>query len=205
MTNNIRTTGFSALLIATLLIMAIPANAQQSLFSDIKAYRIGDAITITLAERTAAQRESGWGRKTNSNLGGSGGVAGGSTVNGSFGLDAQFNSEASNKNDAVQKDLLTGVMTAVIVAVDSLSGNLVIEGERHLNVNGDTHIMKVKGSIRPYDVLGDNSVMPYQLANAKIEYRRAGGLKRAFIGPGTLATVAGVLDMGAAVVVGMSN
>jgi len=205
MTRLIRIAWLSGILLIAVLnalvMLSRPVLAQQSLFSDIKAYRVGDAITITLAERTAAQRESGWERMTNSRTSGSGSVAGG-TLGGSFGLDATFDNQARNQNEAVQRDLLQGTMTALVVGIDSLSGNLILEGERHLNVNGDTHVMKVQGTVRPYDVRGNNSVMSYQLANANIEYRRAGGIKRAFIGPGTLATVAGILLVGAAVLTG---
>ena len=178
-----------------------PAQAQQSLYADIKAFGIGDAITIVLAERTAAQRESGWERKTNSGMGGSASLDGAS-LNGSFGMNATFNNESSNQNESVQRDLLQGTMTAVVVALDSLSGNLVIEGKRNLNVNGDTHIMKVRGMVRPFDIMSDNSVMSYKLANADIEYRRAGDIKSALKRPGALAGAAAILLVGAAVMLG---
>ncbi len=196
-------TGITLLLVALAFMLAArPALAQQSMFADIKAYRVGDAITIQLAERTSAQQKSGWERSTNSNLGAGGGVDGGSLANGSFAVDATFNNQTQNKNASVQRDLLQGTMTAVVVAMDSLGGNLIVEGERSLNVNGETHIMSVKGSVRPYDVSSHNTIMSYQLANANIEYRRAGGIKRKLMGPGTLAGVATLLVVGAAVVAG---
>ena len=190
------------LLAISFLIAARPASAQPSLFADITAYRIGDAITITLAERTSAQRKSGWERKNSSNFGGGGSVDGGSTLNGRFGVDATFNNQSLNENESVQRDLLQGTMTALVVDVDSLSGNLVVQGERSLHVNGATHVMSVQGQVRPYDIRGNNMVMSYQLANAVIEYKRAGGIKRAFLGPGTLAGAATLLIIGAAIITG---
>lgn len=178
------------------------ATAQQSLFSDIRAYRVGDAITITLAERTAAQRESGWERSTNSGLSGGASLNGEAPLSGSFGVNATFNNEASNQNESVQRDLLQGNMTALVVAIDSLSGNLIVEGERNLNVNGDNHIMSVKGTVRPYDILSDNTILSYKLANANIAYRRDGKIKSAIKRPGALAGGAALLLVGAAVVFG---
>ena len=176
--------------------------AQQSLFSDIRAYRIGDAITITLAERTAAQRESGWERKTNSGTGGSASLDGGPNLTGSFGVNATFNNESSNQNESIQRDLLQGNMTALVVAIDSLSGNLIVEGERNLNVNGDNHIMSVRGTVRPFDILSNNTVLSYKLANANIVYKRDGSIKSSIRRPGALAGGAVLLLLGAAIVFG---
>lgn len=176
--------------------------AQQSLFSDIRAFRVGDAITITLAERTAAQRESGWERKTNSGLSGGASLNGGPSLSGSFGVNATFNNEASNQNESVQRDLLQGNMTALVVAIDSLSGNLIIEGERNLNVNGDNHVMSVRGSVRPFDIMSNNTILSYKLANADIVYRREDNIRSAIKRPGALAGGAALLLIGAAIVFG---
>ena len=176
--------------------------AQQSLFSDIRAFRVGDAITITLAERTAAQRESGWERRTNSGLSGGASLDGGPSLSGSFGVNATFNNQSSNQNESVQRDLLQGNMTALVVAIDSLSGNLVVEGERNLNVNGDNHIMSVRGVVRPFDIMSNNSVLSFKLANANIVYRRDDKIRSAIKRPGALAGGAALLLIGAAIVFG---
>ncbi|MEZ4702862.1 MAG: flagellar basal body L-ring protein FlgH, partial [Rhodothermales bacterium] len=133
------------------------------------------------------------------------GLDGGTALNGQFGLNATFQNDAERRNGSVQSDLLRGNMTAIIVAVDSLSGNLVVQGERSLNVNGETHLMEVRGMVRPFDIQGDNSVLSYQLANANIVYKRAGGVKRALLGPGALTGLATIVAIGAAAYVGISN
>ncbi len=196
-------TGAILLLIAiTLLFGARTAYAQQSLYSDIRAFRVGDALTIQLAERTQAQRKSGWENTNNSNLGAGSRVNGGDAVNGSFGVDATFNNQSQKQNESVQRDLLQGTMTALVVGMDSLAGNLLVQGERSLHVNGETHIMRVQGAVRPFDVSSNNTVMSYQLANATIEYKRAGGIKKALLGPGALAGAATLLVIGAAALTG---
>ena len=201
LSNPIRLLAVSGCLLVQIISMST-AHAQQSLFADIRAFRVGDAITITLAERTAAQRESGWERKTNSGTGGSASLDGGPNLSGSFGVNATFNNETSNQNESIQRDLLQGNMTALVVGIDSLSGNLIIEGERNLNVNGDNHIMSVKGTVRPFDILSDNTVLSYKLANANIVYRRDGSIRAAIKRPGALAGGAALLLIGAAIVFG---
>ncbi len=198
-----KVTGITLLFIALAVLMgARPAAAQQSLFSDITAFRVGDALTIQLAERTSAQRQSGWENSNSSGFGAGSRVNGGTTINGSFGADATFNNQAKKENESVQRDLLQGTMTALVVGMDSLAGNLMIEGERSLHVNGETHILRVQGAVRPFDVSSSNTIMSYQLANANIEYKKAGGIKRALMGPGALIGVATILVGGAAVVTG---
>ena len=171
-------------------------------FQIYEHFGVGDAVTITLAERTAAQRESGWERKTNSGTSGGASLDGGPNLTGSFGVNATFNNETSNQNESIQRDLLQGNMTALVVGIDSLSGNLIIEGERNLNVNGDNHIMSVRGTVRPFDIMSDNTVLSYKLANANIIYKRDGSIRAAIKRPGALAGGAALLLVGAAIVFG---
>ncbi len=182
--------------------VVVPARAQRSMFSDFKSYREGEILTIILAEQTAAQRESGWGNKASSKTGGSANVAGGSSLSGTFGIDAKFNKEATHENQSVQSDLLNGTITVRIVATDA-SGNLQIQGERRLQVNGETHIMKVSGLVRPYDVNPTNTVFSYKIANAQIEYRRAGGIKNSFMKPGRIVRLGVLAVLGGAIAYAM--
>jgi flagellar L-ring protein FlgH len=182
--------------LACVLLLAAPARAQLSMFSDPKANQVGDVITVILAERTAAQRESRWQDRSDARTGGAADVGGDGTLRGRFALDARFNREAQSRNESVQSDLLRGTLTAVVVGRDS-TGNLLIRGERTLNVNGEAHLMRLSGIIRPFDIRNDNSLFSYQIANANIEYRRA-GLVRRFIRPGAIARVGLIAVLGAA-------
>ena len=168
------------------------------MFADFKARQQGDIITIRLAERTAAARESGWENKSRSRRGGAAEIGSNTDLTGRFAIDAQFSKEGLNRNESVQSDLLSGTMTASIVQRDS-TGNLVIAGERKLSVNGETHIMKLSGLVRPNDIRTDNTVFSFQIANASIEYRRAGGIKRSIMRPGRLARLGAVALLGGAI------
>lgn len=190
---------FTALLSVLALLGGLaPAATAQSLFADPTARQAGDVLTVVLAERTAAARESGFQNSSTAGMGGAGTAQGGSDLSGRFALDASFKKEARNRNETVQKDLLSGTLTARVVAVDSV-GNLVVEGERRLNVNGVTHLMRLSGSVRPFDVRHDNTVLSHQIAGAVIEYRRA-GLGRRFIKPGTFAKIGAVAVLAGALV-----
>lgn len=187
----------AVLTLIMLSVLCIDGVQAQSMFSDFKARQVGDVITIRLLERTSAQRASQWENQSNAARGGEATVAGGNSLSGRFAVDSKFNNEAQNRNESVQSDLLNGTMTAVIVARDS-TGLLVLNGERKLNVNGETHLMKVQGMVRPFDIRPDNTIPSYQIANASIEYRRDGFRHKVFK-PGAFARIGSLLAIGAAV------
>lgn len=176
--------------------LALPARAQ-SMFADPKARRAGDLLTIVLAERTAASRESGWQSKSDAGLRADAAVSGAGTLAGRFAADATVNKNALNRNESVQSDLLSGTITAIVDSVDAATGLLYVRGERRLSVNGEAHLMKVSGLVRPYDVRYDNTVLSFQVANANIEYRRA-GFHRRFFKPALLVRTGVVLALGVA-------
>jgi flagellar L-ring protein precursor FlgH len=157
------------LLLLTLCALAAPALSAQSLFADPKANRAGDILTIVLSERTNAARSSQYDDQSRATLGGSAAGNAGAT----FALDATFAQDAEASNRTVQSDLLSGTLTALVDSVTT-QGNLFIVGEKSLNVNGVTHVMKVRGLVRPLDVRYDNTILSYQIADAHIEYRKAG-------------------------------
>ncbi len=169
------------------------------MFADARARQTGDVITILLSESTSAQRESSYQDRSNAQLGG-GASADGPSIAGTFGLDAQFSQGAENANETLQSDLLQGTLTVQVTEVNDV-GNLVVEGERRLNVNGVTHFMRVTGTVRPFDIQSDNTLFSYQIANANIEYRQT-GLVRRYTSPGFLTRVGAVAVLGAAIFFG---
>lgn len=191
----------ACLLLAAALAVCVvgEAQAQLSMFSDPKADAAGDLLTVVLIERTTAQRESAWSNQSNAGIAASSDVSGG-TLDGVFSADATLNKDASTANTSSQRDLLSGTVTTRITGVDEF-GNLVIEGERRLNVNGETHLLRIAGIVRPIDVRSNNTVLSPDIANAVIEYRR-GGIHRRFFSPGKLVRIGALALLGAAVALG---
>ena len=174
------------------------ASAQNSLFADPRAHDAGDVLTIVLAERTAAQRESAWENDSRAALG-TGASVGADGLSGQFAADARFSKEARARNESVQSDLLHGTMTALVVGVEP-TGNLQVRGERRISVNGEAHLLTVSGIVRPYDIRYDNTVLSHQIANAEIEYRRTGFGKRMFK-PGFFVKFGAIAALGVALFV----
>lgn len=177
-----------------------PASGQ-SLYSDPVARQPGDVLTIVLAEQTSAQRESSYEGSSSSAMGGSGSAAT-PTFSGQFGGDAEISTETNTNNESVQSDLLEGTVTARVTDVNE-AGNLLIEGERRLTVNGVTHVMEVSGVVRPSDVRHDNTVLSHQIAGANIKYSQAGFRHRGFFSRGLLLKAGTVAAIGLSVFLGL--
>ncbi len=196
-----QTSSYGAVILALLAsCSALPVRAQVSVFADPKAGALGDLVTVILVERTSAHRQSAWNNQSNGAIAGGAEVSGGTELSGKFGLDATFNKQARNKNSSSQEDLLNGTITARVTEVDP-TGNLHIEGERRLSVNGETHLLRVSGVIRPIDVRSNNTVLSPDIANADIEYRR-GGIHRRFFRPALFVRAGLVAIIAAAVAIG---
>lgn len=182
--------------------------AQNSLYRDIRASQVGDIITVILKESTMGTSSSDSKLQTSAD-----GQAEG-TITGNFlpfepvfGSGANVNYGSDQKNTATQRQLLEGYMSVQIVEVTP-RGDLLVEGTRSTEVNGETHEMMITGTVRPIDINGNNQVMSYRIANANISYFKKGGLKNDTKDRGLLKKIAfGVLSAGltaAAVIRGMN-
>lgn len=71
-----------------------------------------------------------------------------------------------------QSQLRDSLAARVAVVVTGLSptGNLLIEGERAVRVNGALRTIRLRGEVRPEDVRPDNTVLSHLVAHATIEY-----------------------------------
>lgn len=189
-----------AVSLLALVLTTLPAQAQLSVFADPKADAAGDLVTVVLVERTTASRQSAWQNASNAAVGGTAEVVGNSDISGRFGVDATFNKQARNQNSSSQHDLLNGTVTARVVDVDP-AGNLIIAGERKLSVNGETHLLRISGVVRPIDIRSNNTVLSPDIANADIEYRR-GGLHRRYFSPALFVRAGAVAAIIAAIIIG---
>lgn len=141
---------------------------QRSLFSDQKAFKIGDVLTIIVVEvssaESKAERDASRSGNINGSVSGSGALGFIPETGFSIGTGNEFKGQGSTSTRGIVKAKLG----AKIVGIDSV-GNLVIEGKRVVNVNGDAQIIKIKGVVRPSDINWDNTVYSYNIADAEIE------------------------------------
>ncbi len=150
------------------LCMADPSEGSffTSLYSDHRAAQVGDLVMVVISESSLASHSAS--RANDSSAGGSIGAGAGWL---SFIPLTSYTGQSKSgaKGQAQQRDLLSARIAALVTAV-APSGNLMIEGERTIQVNHDVCTIRLTGEVRPQDLGPSNTVLSHNVANAHIEY-----------------------------------
>ena len=149
-----------------------------SLFSDHRANRVGDIVTILIVEYSSASSEANSKTSKNSDHGVS--ATGGAKSDAYlplYGLRGQLKNGFDNEAATSRKGSLTAKITASISEV-AANGTLVVKGAREVLVNGEKESISISGTVRPEDINSDNSIYSYNMADAKISYSGKGLVDR---------------------------
>ena len=148
-----------------------------SLYSDVKARRIGDIITVNLRENTNATksanttttRESAVELNPIVGLGGQPVNVGNQSVQ--LGVDSS--NEFTGDAQANQSNSLNGNISVTVIEVLP-NQNWVIRGEKWLTLNNGDEYIRLTGIIRAADISPTNEVDSTKIANARIQYSGTG-------------------------------
>ena len=168
------------MLLIVLLFGLITLNAQDmrqnslfSLFSDQKANKVGDAVTILVVESSQAsnnaETSSGRTSKLDLNVAGTVGKKPLPGADISVGTDNQFSGNGTTKTTGM-------IQTKITATIDSVlpNNNLMIKGSRKIVINGEEQTIKIKGIVRTSDINADNSVLSYNISEAEISFEGSG-------------------------------
>ncbi|MCV6605288.1 MAG: flagellar basal body L-ring protein FlgH [Porticoccaceae bacterium] len=168
---------------------------ERAFFEDIKAHRVGDTITVLLTEQTSAEKSSATSLDRTNSTTITGPTILGSTpgVNSRYNLGADLDSQHdfSGQGSSNQSNSLSGSVTVTVARVLP-NGNLVIRGEKWIEINQGQEFVRIQGMVRPVDVSSDNVVLSTKVADARISYsgkgqmadtNRMGWLAKFFLGP----------------------
>lgn len=149
------------------------------LTEDIKARRVGDMLIVTLAERTDAEKTSATDTKKTTSVDitdpiilGTSAIKNGNAV---FRNNLESDQSFSGSGDTTQSNSLTGSVTVTVVDVLA-NGNLIVQGEKWININQGEDYVRVRGIVRPSDINPDNTILSTRIANAEIHYGGDGTL-----------------------------
>ena len=157
------------------------------LFEDVKARRIGDILTIRLTELTNATKSSSNDINKDQTstidnptiLGATPqfGLPGVLPLNLTDGnsLKTSLSSQHvfKGKSATAQRNSLTGDITVTIADVYP-NGNLMVRGEKRINLNAGNEYVKISGIVRPIDIQANNTVLSTKVADATIVYNGEG-------------------------------
>jgi flagellar L-ring protein precursor FlgH len=187
--------------LAILLVASIAAgnslwrNGQHGvLFTDIRASRLGDIVTVLVMESSSTDRKAETNTKKESDNHLNLATFFGSThfMAGRDGNKAKFDFTGENEHKAsgniTRQDNVSAQIPARIMKILD-NGLLVVEGRRVVVVNDETQTLAFSGTVRPEDITPENTVKSTQVADAEVtvvgkgilaEKQRPGILQRIF-------------------------
>lgn len=155
-----------------------PTDEQGYLFSDHKARRVGDLLTVKIIERAEASKDAGTKLSRDNAIDASienlfglekSVVASNPYVNPASLIKGEMSNKFEGNGSTKRSDDLTTQMTVVVDQVLP-NGNLVIRGSRVVGLNFEQQVLTLSGLVRPEDIDSQNTVLSTFIANADIRY-----------------------------------
>jgi flagellar L-ring protein precursor FlgH len=160
----------------TIVIKAGDFGQAKSLFSDIKAHKVGDILTVNIYENTQATNKTETKTEKSSDASVEGGPGSGFLdFIPLFGASAASKNTFDGKGENLRNRNLRAKMSVTVVAVRD-NGDLVIEGSRTVGISTDKETLNLTGVVRQRDVKADNSIDSWLIADAEINYRGKGSI-----------------------------
>jgi flagellar L-ring protein FlgH len=149
-------------------------SSAANLFTDLKAARVNDIVTISIVETSSASNNATTSLDRQSGL-----KAGWSGILETFqqlGMikelgnshSVDFGNTFDGKGTTTNSSKLAAFITARVIKVKP-NGNLVIRGARDVRVNNENQYIFLQGEVRPVDISSNNVVLSTYIADAVIE------------------------------------
>jgi flagellar L-ring protein precursor FlgH len=157
-------------------------DARADLFSDMRARRIGDTVTVKIfiKDKASIENDSERKRDANNSLGFSythGFESSDATVAGTGSFAGDVGSTTKTKSEGqIERSEEIKLLVAAVVSDVLPNGNLVISGSQEVRVNFEMRVLNVAGIVRPLDIAADNSIDYEKIAEARIAYGGRGRL-----------------------------
>jgi flagellar L-ring protein precursor FlgH len=154
---------------------------------DLRASRLGDTVTILVADKASAVSSGSTNTARKSSAKTSIPAAAGAFPASSwlvnlaeFGGNQQIQGQGTTSRESALSTTLSATVTGVLP-----NGNLMIEATKAVTVNSERQLVTVKGLIRPFDVTTANTVRSDRIADLEIRINGKGvvadSVKRPFI------------------------
>ncbi len=151
---------------------AIWDGSHADIFTDPRASKIGDVITVNIAINDSATFGNASGRNMNAEV--KGGLnyqvqnSGGQTQwYPQYDFTSSSNAQGQGSIDRSEKIQLSvgAVVTDVLP-----NGNLIVSGSQEVRVNYELRVLNIAGIVRPRDISKDNTIAYNKIAEARISY-----------------------------------
>ena len=163
-------------ILTSILFISFIANATNvfSLYTDHRAMQKDDILTVLIVENAKAGSQS----STNTKKRNSFGV---DNIKGSgllrfvpaFGVNGETDVGYDGKGGTSREGNLVAKISARVVEVLD-NGNLVINGNKIVEINNEKEIIKISGVVRPQDIESNNTIYSSSISDAQITYSGKG-------------------------------
>ena len=158
-------------------------NAQgKSYFKHDPTYRVGDILTVEISAESTAVQEAGTTTRKSSDIG-----ANFYNLYDKYSLDGNGddslrkmqdyrlggNDDYTGVGQTTRKSKVEATVSCVVTKVLD-NGNLVINGERMVDVNNDSEMIQISGIVRPSDINSKNTVQSHNIAQFVISLKGKG-------------------------------
>ncbi|WP_031433587.1 flagellar basal body L-ring protein FlgH [Methylomarinum vadi] len=154
-------------------------NYDMRLFENHAARRVGDVLTVTLNERTRAQKIADQNAAKDNSISVSAPTLWGVASQALLGHDLKTSMTSSHEfigeGEANQSNSLTGDISVTVVDVLP-NGNLKIRGEKRLTMNDGSEYIRLSGIVRPQDITVSNTIPSTKVADPTIMYTGDGSV-----------------------------
>ena len=143
------------------------------LFSDARAMRVGDVVTVTISMKDKAEFDNSSARSRDSklNLQTQLGYAIGTAKTGTASVNGSGESTTSTTGTGTVTRAETIELRLAATVADILpNGNLVVSGQQEVQMNYEIRVLNVAGIVRPRDIATDNTVPYDRISEARISY-----------------------------------
>jgi len=153
------------------------AQRNLSLFSDTRAFRVGDIVSVLLIESNTGSKSSDTELDKNTSISLPNPTLFGRPFNArrpdNLSIEASGSRTFSGEAAMNQSNSLRGSI-AVQVSQVLPNGNLIIQGEKWININQGDEFIRLRGVIRPEDLSASNTIPSTLVADARISYSGTG-------------------------------
>ncbi len=152
-------------------------DSSQPLFTDLRAARVGDTVTVNIAINDKAQFDNQSDRsrasKRKAGIGATVGLSGFGITGFEGGAETDFKVDSMSQSKgegSIGRSEKLKLSIAALVTQVLPGGNLMIAGSQEIMVNEEIRVLNIAGIVRPVDISADNTVSYDKIAEARISY-----------------------------------
>ena len=162
------------IILLSLIHYRVEGQGMRSIYSDIKAYKVGDVLTIIVNEKTISSNisDARTSKRNQMNIDNTAGTGILDFIPG-FGAESETQNQYQGSGQVTSTGQFTSTMSARIQKILE-DGNYLISGARVVDTNGEKQITEITGVVRPRDITPGNTILSSQIADIHIYHKGKG-------------------------------